>query len=101
LHAERYPFEAWHAQTPVDDARSVARKATSEAAVLTRSLSVALSPEDYDFDGNRRKKGGPTKAIVELTIEYSVPDIAACTRRASHQKIENGELKLLEWLHEN
>lgn len=66
-----------------------------------RGATTFLRPEDYDFDGNRRKKGGPTKAIVELTVEYSVPDIAACTRRASHQKIENGKLKLLEWLHEN
>jgi hypothetical protein len=59
-----------------------------------------LRPEDYDFEGNRRKKGGPTKAIVELTVEYSVPGIAACTNRASHQRTKNGELELLELLHE-
>ncbi len=65
-----------------------------------RGTNTFLRPEDYDFEGNRRKKGGPTKAIVELTVEYSVPDIAACTSRASHQQIEKGELELIEMLHE-
>jgi hypothetical protein len=65
-----------------------------------RGKNTFLRPEDYDFEGNSRKKGGRTKAIVELTVEYSVPDIAACTKRASHQKIKNGELELLELIHE-
>ena len=65
-----------------------------------RGMSSFLRPEVYDFESSRRKKGGPTKAIVELTVEYSVPAIAACTRRASHQKIQDGELKLIELLHE-
>jgi len=66
-----------------------------------RGKNTFLRPDEYDFEGNSRKKGGPTKAIVELTVEYSVPDIAICTRRASHQRIENGELEMLEVLYKS
>jgi hypothetical protein len=40
-----------------------------------RGANTFLRPEDYDFEGNRRKKGGPTKAIVELTVELSLVKI--------------------------
>jgi hypothetical protein len=61
-----------------------------------RGLDSFLSPGAYLFGENKRKKGGKTKAIVELTVDYSVPDIAAFTRRATHREIENGKSKVTE-----
>jgi hypothetical protein len=37
---------------------------------------------------------------VELTVDYSVPDIAALTRRATHRKIENRKSKVIEVVYE-
>jgi hypothetical protein len=65
-----------------------------------RGLDSFLSPGAYPFEENKRKKGGKTKAIVELTVDYSVPDIAAFTRRATHREVENGESKVIEVVYE-
>jgi hypothetical protein len=65
-----------------------------------RGLDSFLSPGMYPFEENKQKKGGKTKAIVELTVDYSVPDIAALTRRATHRKIENGKSKVIEVVYE-
>jgi hypothetical protein len=34
---------------------------------------------EYNFDLNRRKKGGRAKAIVEITVKYDIPDIEEFT----------------------
>jgi hypothetical protein len=65
-----------------------------------RGLESFLSPRDYPFEENRRKKGGRTKAIVELTVEYSVPDIVDFTIRATHREFENGASRIVEVVHE-
>jgi hypothetical protein len=64
-----------------------------------RGLDTFLTPEAYPFDENRKKKGGRTKAIVELTIDHSVPDIADLTNRATHSEIRDGGLVVLETLY--
>lgn len=65
-----------------------------------RGMSSFLPPNLYPFDENRRKKGGSTKAIVELTVLYSVPDIAEFTNRATHRRIQNGQSVIVETLYE-
>jgi hypothetical protein len=65
-----------------------------------RGLESFLSPRDYPFEENRRKKGGRRKAIVELTVEYSVPDIVDFTIRATHREFENGASRIVEVVHE-
>lgn len=57
-----------------------------------RGLQTFLPPSEYDFEANKRKKGGATKAIVELTVEYAVPDIADYVFRATHARVENNKL---------
>lgn len=37
---------------------------------------------EYDFEENRRKKGGAAKAIVEIVVDYEVSDIAEFTTDA-------------------
>lgn len=64
-----------------------------------RGLKSFLPPSDYPFDEYRRKKGSRAKAIVELTVCYSVPDVAAVTNVASHMKIRDGELKILKTIY--
>lgn len=54
-----------------------------------RGKSTFLPPREYPFEENRRKKGGYRKAIVELTVEYGVPDIAEFTISATHREVTN------------
>jgi hypothetical protein len=65
-----------------------------------RGLDTFLPPGKYPFAENCRKKGGPGKAIVELTVKYSVPDIADVTNRATHREIRDGECVVLETIYE-
>lgn len=64
-----------------------------------RGLSSFLPPQYYDFEGNKKKKGGAKKAIVELTVDYAVPDIAECVIRARHAHLEDDELVTEEVLY--
>jgi hypothetical protein len=66
-----------------------------------RGLGSFLPPRDYPFEENRRKKGGRTKAIVELTVEYSVPDIVDFTIRATHQEFIGDEPTITEVIYES
>ena len=61
--------------------------------------SVMIDGSKYPFEENRKKKGGTTKAIVELTVEYAVPDIADFTVRATHRAFENGKSVIQELVH--
>jgi len=99
-----------HLVLEVDTARLLARHGnrTSLAPMNTgctspmafpRGLDTFLPPEEYPFDENRKKKGGRTKAIVELTVDYSVPDIADLTNRATHSEIREGKFAVLETLY--
>ncbi len=65
-----------------------------------RGLDSFLRPRDYPFEENRRKKGGKAKAIVELTVEYSVPDVAELTVRATHREFQNGHSVIQEVVHQ-
>ncbi len=40
-----------------------------------RGGDTFLSLSDFPFDSWRTKRGSPTKAVVEVTVKYSVPDI--------------------------
>lgn len=62
-----------------------------------RGLNSFLSPDKYPLEENKRKKGGLTKAIVELTVEHSVHDICKLTKRATHRVLDkNGKSKIIE-----
>jgi hypothetical protein len=62
-----------------------------------RGLDSFLPPEKYPFDENKRKKGGASKAIVELTVDNSVPDICKLTTRATHRTLDkNGKSRIIE-----
>jgi hypothetical protein len=65
-----------------------------------RGIGSFLPPSQYPFIENSRKKGGPRKAIVELTVLYSVPDIADLTIRATHREIRDEECLVLETVYE-
>jgi hypothetical protein len=65
-----------------------------------RGVESFLSPTDYPFEENKRKKGGRTKAIVELTVEYSVPDIVDFTKRATHREFNGEKSKIIEIVYE-
>lgn len=56
-----------------------------------RGVDSFLPPHAYPFEENRRKKGGRAKAIVELTVDYAVPDIADFTVRATNREFKNGK----------
>jgi hypothetical protein len=64
-----------------------------------RGLDSFLPPKDYDFDWNKKKKGGLRKAIVELTVEHAVPDIANYVIKARHARIENEQIVTEEVLY--
>jgi hypothetical protein len=40
-----------------------------------RDRNLFQSIAQYPFEHFRRKKGGPRKAVVELTVDYAIPDI--------------------------
>ena len=55
-----------------------------------RGRTTFQPPNKYRFEMNKKKKGGAKKAIVELTVDYSIPDLAEFTIRATHRKFEAG-----------
>jgi hypothetical protein len=65
-----------------------------------RGLGTFLPPNQYPFEDNKRKKGGARKAIVELTVDYSVADILRLTHRATHRVMKNGVAKLIDIVYE-
>lgn len=65
-----------------------------------RGLDSFLAPSEYPFTENAKKKGGPGKAIVELTVLHSVPKIENLTTRVSHREIRDGKPVILETLFE-
>ena len=65
-----------------------------------RGRDSFLPPHAYPFEENRRKKGGKRKAIVELTVDYAVPQIRDCVVRATHREFENGKFAIRETVYE-
>ena len=65
-----------------------------------RGLDSFLPPHAYPFEENRLKKGGKTKAIVELTVEYAVPDIVVFVVRATHREFEDERSVVREIVYE-
>jgi hypothetical protein len=63
---------------------------TTSPMAFPRGRSTFQPPERYPFEMNKKKKGGAKKAIVELTVDYSVPDISDFTVRATHRRYEDG-----------
>jgi hypothetical protein len=63
---------------------------TTNPMAFPRGPSTFQPPSKYRFEMNKRKKGGAKKAIVELTVDYSVPSISDFTLRATHRRFENG-----------
>ena len=63
---------------------------TTSPMAFPRGRNTFQPPNRYPFEMNKKKKGGAKKAIVELTIDYAVPDISDFTLRATHRKMENG-----------
>jgi hypothetical protein len=63
---------------------------TTSPMAFPRGLSSFQPPNKYRFEMNKKKKGGAQKAIVELTVDYSIPDIAEFTIRATHRRFEDG-----------
>jgi hypothetical protein len=53
-----------------------------------RGKATFLPLEDYPFQERRRKAGGKKNAVAELTVEYSVPDIADFTLEVTRMKGE-------------
>ena len=64
---------------------------TTSPMAFPRGLSTFQHPNKYRFEMNKKKKGGAQKAIVELTIDYSIPDISEFTVRATHRRFEDGD----------
>lgn len=73
---------------------------TTTPMAFPRSLATFQPPHKYRFEINRKKKGGARKAIVELTVEHSVPNISDFTVRATHRRFENGSSLITENLFE-
>lgn len=65
-----------------------------------RGLSSFQAPANYPYLENVKKKGGVRKAIVELTVRYSVPDISELTISAKHMQIRDGLRAHIETLFE-
>ncbi len=63
---------------------------TTTPMAFPRGRSTFQPPNKYRFEMNKRKKGGARKAIVELTVDYSIPDIAELTVRAAHRRFDDG-----------
>jgi hypothetical protein len=73
---------------------------TTSPMAFPRGRDTFLPPCDYPFEENAKKKGGARKAIVELTVMHSVPDIADLTNRAVHAQIVDGRIAVIETLYE-
>jgi hypothetical protein len=69
---------------------------TTSPIAFPRGLGTFQSPERYRFEMNRKKKGGEKKAIVELTVSYSVPKIVEFVIRATHRRFKDGETVITE-----
>jgi hypothetical protein len=65
-----------------------------------RGLGSFFPPSQYPFTENSRKKGGPQKAMVELTVLYSLPDIVDLTVRATHREIRDGECFVIDTVYQ-
>jgi hypothetical protein len=63
---------------------------TTRPMAFPRGRSTFQPPNKYRFEMNKKKKGGAKKAIVELTVDYSISDIAEFTIRATHRRFEAG-----------
>lgn len=64
---------------------------TTSPMAFPRGRDTFQPPHRYPFEMNKKKKGGARKAIVELTVDYSVPGISDFTLRATHRRYENGQ----------
>lgn len=69
---------------------------TTSPMAFPRGGKTFQPPHKYRFDMNKKKKGGLRKAIVELTVDYSIPDISDLTVRASHRRFDNGQAPISE-----
>jgi hypothetical protein len=69
---------------------------TTSRMAFPRGLATFQPPHKYRFEMNKKKKGGRAKAIVELTVDHSVPDISDLTFRATHRRFDNGEASISE-----
>jgi hypothetical protein len=69
---------------------------TTKPMAHPRGLATFQPPHRYRFEMNRKRKGGPRKAIVELTVSHSVPKISDFTVRATHRRYENGRAPITE-----
>lgn len=72
---------------------------TTSPMAFPRGIRTFLPPDQYPFEENARKKGGRTKAIVELTVGYAVRDIADFTLSATHREVSGEDLTLIDTLH--
>jgi hypothetical protein len=69
---------------------------TTNPMAHPRGLATFQPPHRYRFEMNRKRKGGPRKAIVELTVNHSVCKISDFTVRATHRRYENGRAPITE-----
>jgi hypothetical protein len=69
---------------------------TTSPMAHPRGLATFQPPHKYRFELNRKRKGGPRKAIVELTVNHSVPNISDFTVRATHRRYEDGRAPITE-----
>ncbi len=69
---------------------------TTSPMAHPRGLATFQPPHRYRFEMNRKRKGGARKAIVELTVNHSVPKISDFTVRATHRRYENGRAPITE-----
>lgn len=69
---------------------------TTSPMAFPRGLSTFQPPHKYQFEMYKKRKGGARKAIVELTVGYSVSDIAEFTVRATHRRFDNGHAPITE-----
>jgi uncharacterized protein DUF7002 len=72
---------------------------TTSPMGFPRGLKTFLPPDQYPFEAHKKTKGGAKKAIVELTVDYSVPDIAEFTTRATHRRIKGDATVITETVH--
>lgn len=72
---------------------------TTSPMAFRRGLRTFLPPNQYPFEENAKKKGGRTKAIVELTIGHAVCDIAEFTVSATHREVSITGLRITETLY--
>ena len=72
---------------------------TTSPMAFSRGPETFLPPSGYPFEENAKKKGGLTKAIVELTVLHSVPDVADLTIRAMHAQVINDRIIILQTLY--